>query len=307
MAYSRRKFIRSTAALGAASFLTSFEEAQKTIAKPTFLGKIPIKVLATNWGFGGTREDFLKKIKDDGYDGFELWIPMDEKDRQNLMEVTAKYGLEYGFLAGNNAQNFKEHLAEYEKAVRIAAALKPLYVNTHAGKDYFSFAQNKEILAKGIEIAKETGVQILCETHRGRCAFNANITRDYMEQLPDLRLTADLSHWCVVHESLLGAYEETVQMALSRTDHIHARVGYGEGPQVNDPRAPEWDGALKAHLRWWDKVMELKVNSGAKHQTFLTEFGPPQYLQTLPYTQQPVADQWDVNKYMMKLLRERYG
>jgi sugar phosphate isomerase/epimerase len=307
MAYTRRNFIRSTAALGAASFLTSFEDVKKSFPKPTFAGKIPIKVLATNWGFEGTREDFFKKIKDDGYDGFEVWIPMDEKDRLNLLELAAKYGLEFGFLAGNNAQNFKEHLAEYEKAVRIAAALNPLYVNTHAGKDFFTFAQNKEILAKGIQIAKETGIQILCETHRGRSAFNANVTRDYMDQLPELRLTADLSHWCVVHESLLGAYEETVQMALSRTDHIHARVGYGEGPQVNDPRAPEWDGALKAHLRWWDKVVELKVNSGAKYQTFLTEFGPPQYLQTLPYTQQPVADQWDVNKYMMKLLKERYA
>jgi sugar phosphate isomerase/epimerase len=308
MAYTRRKFIRSTATtLGAAALLPSFKEANQPMERPNFAGKIPIKVLATNWGFEGSREDFFKKLQDDGYNGFEVWIPMDEKDRQNLVELATKYSLEYGFLAGSNAQNVDEHLAEYEKAVRIAAALKPLYVNTHAGKDYFSFEQNKKILEVGIAISKKTGVPVLCETHRGRCAFNANITHDYMTQLPNLRLTSDLSHWCVVHESLLGAYEDTVQMALIRTDHIHARVGFGEGPQVNDPRAPEWDTALKAHLRWWDKVMELKVNTGAPFMTFLTEFGPPNYMPTLPYTQQPVADQWGVNVYMMKLLRERYG
>jgi sugar phosphate isomerase/epimerase len=307
MAISRRKFIQNTASIGAASFMTAFQDVNQAMPKPAFAGKISIKVLSTNWGFSGSREDFFKKTKDDGYDGFEVWIPLEEKDRQNLVELAAKYGLEYGFLAGSNAQNVDEHLAEYVKAVRIAAALKPLYVNTHAGKDYFSFDENKKILEAGIFIGKETGVPVLCETHRGRCAFNVNITHDYMMQLPDLRLTSDLSHWCVVHESLLGAYENRVQDALTRTDHIHARVGHWEGPQVNDPRAPEWDSSVKAHLRWWDKVMELKVNSGAPFMTFLTEFGPPNYMPTLPYTQQPVADQWGINVYMMKLLRERYG
>jgi hypothetical protein len=40
--------------------------------------------------------------------------------------------------------------------------------------------------------------------------------------------------------------------------------------------------------------------------TILTEFGPPNYLPTLPYTQQPVADQWAINVYMMQMLRKRY-
>ena len=38
----------------------------------------------------------------------------------------------------------------------------------------------------------------------------------------------------------------------------------------------------------------------------LTEFGPPHYLPALPYTQQPVADQWAINVHMMQLLRKRY-
>jgi hypothetical protein len=41
--------------------------------------------------------------------------------------------------------------------------------------------------------------------------------------------------------------------------------------------------------------------------TFLTEFGPPLYMQTLPYTLQPLADQWAINVHMMKLLRQRYA
>ncbi|MEJ0103429.1 MAG: hypothetical protein WDO19_13130 [Bacteroidota bacterium] len=120
-----------------------------------------------------------------------------------------------------------------------------------------------------------------------------------------MKLTFDVSHWCNVHESLLTDQEETVNLALERVEHIHARIGHSEGPQVNDPRAPEWDEAVKAHFAWWDKVIERKKKNG-EQMTVLTEFGPPTYMPTLPYTQQPLANQWEINVHMMKLLRKRY-
>ena len=40
--------------------------------------------------------------------------------------------------------------------------------------------------------------------------------------------------------------------------------------------------------------------------TITPEFGPPPYLVTLPFTQQPLTDQWAVNVFMMNLLKERY-
>jgi len=156
------------------------------------------------------------------------------------------------------------------------------------------------------KVSRETGVPIYHETHRGRILFAANIARPFIEKIPSLRLTLDISHWCNVHESYLDDQEETVALALSRTDHIHARVGHPEGPQVSDPRAPEWNTALQKHFAWWDKVVERKKKEG-KRITFLTEFGPPDYMPTLPYTRQAVADQWAINVYMMEVLRKRYA
>jgi hypothetical protein len=109
-----------------------------------------------------------------------------------------------------------------------------------------------------------------------------------------------------VHESFLEDQPETVDLALQRTEHIHARIGYAEGPQVNDPRAPDWDYAVKQHFAWWDKVAERKKKNG-ETMTFLTEFGPPLYMQTLPHTLQPVSDQWAINVHMLQLLRKRYS
>ncbi len=127
-----------------------------------------------------------------------------------------------------------------------------------------------------------------------------------MEKIPSLRLTLDISHWCNVHESLLEDQADTIAMALNRTGHIHARIGHQEGPQVNDPRAPEWKNAVTAHFAWWDKVVEQKRNEG-KLITMLTEFGPADYMPALPYTRQPVADQWAINKHMLDTLRARYA
>nr|WP_315820265.1 hypothetical protein [Paraflavitalea speifideiaquila] len=183
---------------------------------------------------------------------------------------------------------------------------RPLYINCHSGRDYFSFEQNKAFIEHTTQLAKQTGIRICHETHRSRILFAASIARQFMEQLPDLRLTLDISHWCTVHESFLGDQPETVKLALDRTDHIHARVGHPEGPQVSDPRAPEWEPAVKAHIAWWDSIAEKKKKAGLP-LTILTEFGPPDYMPTLPYTRQPLADQWAINVHMMQLLRKRYS
>ena len=53
------------------------------------------------------------------------------------------------------------------------------------------------------------------------------------------------------------------------------RIGHQEGPRVNDPRAPEWDNAVKRILPGGIKLLNLK-NKG-EVLTVLTEFGPPDY------------------------------
>jgi hypothetical protein len=95
-------------------------------------------------------------------------------------------------------------------------------------------------------------------------------------------------------------------LAISRSNHIHARIGHPEGPQVNDPRAPEWQNTVETHFKWWDAIVERKKKEGAR-LTILTEFGPADYMTTIPYTRQPLANQWEINVHMLKTLRARYS
>lgn len=268
-----------------------------------------LKILATNWGFKGTIDEYCAKVKKEGYDGIEIWWPTEVLAQNELFASLKKYALEVGFLTAGSQSNYKEHFETFKKMINAAAhntIQKPLYINCHSGRDYFTYEDNISFIDHTTQLAKETGIKICHETHRSRMLYSAPIARNFIEKNAALRITLDISHWCNVHETLLQDQKETVDLALQRVDHIHARIGHAEGPQVNDPRAPEWEPAVKAHFAWWDKVAEIKKSKGDV-LTILTEFGPPDYMPTEPYTRKPLADQWVVNVYMLRLLRKRYS
>lgn len=301
---NRRDFL-TTATTGAAALATpinTFSENLKIHPAPGF----ELLILATNWGFNGTHDEFCAKVKATGYDGIEMWWPNNESDRAKLFEALAKHHLKVGFLCGSGEADFQKHEIQFQNSIKAVAAMKPIYINCHSGKDFFSAEQNLKLIEFTNTISAQTGVPIYHETHRSRALFSTPVAKNFISKSPQLKITLDISHWCNVHESLLGDQTEVVDLTLSRTEHIHARIGHAEGPQVNDPRAPEWKDAVQAHLNWWDKVVNRKKKEGG-HITFLTEFGPPDYMPTLPYTRQPLANQWEINVYMMELLRKRYS
>jgi sugar phosphate isomerase/epimerase len=304
MSLDRRKFIGLNTALLFSS-IEAFSNESKPIQIEPATG-FELMFMATNWGFEGTADEFCAKAKKEGYNGIEVWVPGDEKGRKEIVAATQKHGLALGLLGGGGSKDPQKHLAEFKEGINAGAALKPVYINCHSGKDFFTYEQNKLFIDFTNELSNKTGIPIYHETHRGRALFASHITRNFIEKNPSLKLTLDISHWCAVHESLLWDQTETVDLALSRTHHIHARVGHAEGPQVSDPRAPEWQDAVKAHLDWWDKVVERKKKNG-EQMTILTEFGPPDYMWTLPYTRQPLSDQWAINVHMMNILRKRYS
>ena len=270
--------------------------------------KTDLQILSTNWGFQGNLDSYCAKSKAAGYDGIEIWWPMEKKGQDELFPVLEKYGLTVGFLCGGGQADYREHLAHFKKMTEAAAKntrQKPLYINCHSGKDYFSYEENKTFIDHTTRLSKDTGIPILHETHRSRMLYSAPAAKPFLTNNPELKITLDASHWCNVSESLLQDQQETMKLATERAGHIHARIGHPEGPQVNDPRAPEWEAAVKAHLAWWDAVVERKRKAGERI-TILTEFGPPDYMPVTPYTRQPLADQWAINVHMMQLLRKRY-
>lgn len=302
---SRRHFLALTAMTGTQAVLSGLEAYAKPLSTGEQKQGFNMLIFATNWGYTDSWESFASKIKQLGYDGAELWYPADAAARNEIYNAFTKHQLKLGFLIGGSDRSFQKHLDQFKASLEGAAAQKPVYINCHSGRDHFSFEQNRKFIELTTQVSKSSGVPVYHETHRSRILYAAPIARNFIESLPDLRITFDVSHWCNVHESLLDDQEETLTKTLERVDHIHARIGHAEGPQVNDPRAPEWKEAVDAHFAWWDTVVSRKKREG-KLITFLTEFGPVDYMPALPFTRQPVADQWAINKHMLDTLRTRY-
>ena len=266
-----------------------------------------IKFYAPEWGNTLPFGVFCQNVKVAGYDGVEMALPLEAGQSRAILTTLREHRLE---LIGQYWQSVEsdpdEHSRQYEKYLRHLIAANPVFINCQTGKDFFTAGQNNRLFGLASRISAETGVRIIHETHRGKALFAAHIAQTYLAQQPALRLCLDISHWCTVHESLLDDQAEAVGLAISRTDHIHSRVGHSEGPQVSDPRAPEWDAALHAHLAWWDRVVASHRANGTQ-LTITTEFGPDPYMPKLPYTQMPLANQWAINVYMMNLLKKRYA
>lgn len=253
-------------------------------------------------------KDFARNVKEAGYDGVEMGFPNDQNQKHRFIQILQDEDL---LLIGQHYQtatsDFIAHKTEYAKNLRNLVGTSPLFINSQTGKDFFSFEQNVELIEIANTISVETGVKIIHETHRGKFSFAAHTTQKYLKHFDTLRLGLDISHWCNVAESLLQDQEEAVSLALSRTDHIHARVGFQEGPQVPDPRVPEWKDTLEQHLTWWDTVVDSFERRNEDLITITAEFGPFPYMQIHPVTKMPLADQWDLNLYMKDLLSSRYG
>jgi len=262
------------------------------------------------WGSEAMEFDaFCSRVATAGYDGVEMSLPMnDQTQTEQILQALEKHGLKLLAQHWETVNpDLDGHLTEYHEHLEWLAAANPLLINSQTGRDWFSFDQNNRVLDIADEVAQSTGITILHETHRGKFSFCAATTARFLEHRPDLRLTADFSHWCTVSESLLEDQQAFIDLAISRTDHFHARVGHPGGPQINDPRAPEWAEALNTHLGWWDAMVRTHHERGSKRLTITPEFGPYPYMQHLPYTNQPIANQWDINCYMLKTLRERYA
>ena len=149
-------------------------------------------------------------------------------------------------------------------------------------------------------------VQCSFETHRSRSFFNPWITSEVAAQTPGLLLTLDLSHWVVVCERLLNTDWDVLEGLFPRVHHIHARVGYPQGPQAPHPAAPEYEDCLRFHQKCWEKVWTKQMGRGYAISSMTPEFGPDGYLHTLPFTNMPVADLWSINQWMAKTEQRHY-
>ena len=267
-----------------------------------------IKILSPLWGHEHLNlAHFLQKIHESGYDGIDTWIPANPADTRILLNYLNRHEL-YLVAHQHEAEGstFYKFQRSFSKNLQQCAKLNPLLINSHTGRDYFSLQQQLDLITMALDFSAKTGIRVLHETHRGRLGYSPQMISDLFERNPDFLITADFSHWVCVTESMLGNFTVILKQAIMRSRHIHARVGFEQGPQVPDPRSPKSAYALSHFLQWWDEIVAVNKELDTKILTITTEFGPPPYMPVMPFSTQPIADQFEINCFMLDLLRERY-
>jgi hypothetical protein len=276
-----------------------------------------LSLYKTLWGHDGGLDHAIHLCAEAGFQGIEGPVPLDPARRADFLETLQQSGLGWiaevstctpaGFYVPLPGRSVEQHLESLEKGIVHCLEGSPRFINTMAGYDAWSFTDSLRFHTGVVRLQAKHGIIISVETHRGRSTYNPWQTRDLLEALPDLRITCDFSHWCVVSERLvLDEFEEILALTARHAHHIQPRVGYSQGPQVPDPRAPEYADALVAHERWWTVVWDSMAARGITKFTMTPEFGPDGYLQHTPFTRIPAADLWEVNRWIGLRQRERF-
>ncbi len=142
--------------------------------------------------------DFCAKAKAAGYDGVELALPFgDQGGTEAILAAIHDNSLEFiGQHWATSQRDIEAHAEEFRRQLEWLADAKPLFINSQTGKDWFPAGWSERLIAIAGEVSKRRGLRIVHETHRGKFAYSAAVTRGFLERDPELRLSVDLALVC---------------------------------------------------------------------------------------------------------------
>jgi len=268
-----------------------------------------ITIFCPQWGHEHLdTEEFFAKVKVAGYDGVDTWLPENKVERNRFVRLLGEYDLSMvSHQHQAKGHSINEFCKSFEYYLHLSLERNPILINSHSGRDYFTLEEQLKVIETAENFSVKNNIRVAHETHRGRIGFGPVNSRDLFKLSPAMQITADFSHWVCVTESYLENFENELNEAIKRTVHIHARVGFIEGPQRSDPRLLFWQNEVQFFLGLWEKILTYQKSKGTNIFTITPEFGPPPYMWTNTGDNAPIANQWEINLYMKNLLEEKFA
>ena len=155
-------------------------------------------------------------------------------------------------------------------------------------------------------LAQEAGIAVNIETHRDRMTTDLFFTLQLLDCFPDLRLTADVSHYLVGREfawPVDDVNHAMIHRILDRSWAIHGRIASREQVQVS-LGFPQHAGWVELFMGWWEyAIRSWRTRAGPDAiLTFLCELGPPPYAITGPDGAE-LSDRWRDALAMKDMIR----
>ena len=248
-----------------------------------------------------TLDEKLARVRESGFQGVECWL-----DDSNEAQVKAALGKQsLRLVLGHRPYSIQDVRQTVERAVRLKAD----FIFAQPASAFTPFEDVVRIVVEGRRIANEAGLAFFVETHRNNWTENLPQTLQLIEAVPDIRFTADLSHFVVVGEFYgwegEGA-EARLAPILERASHAHARISNGEQVQVD-----VGDGSndtARFFVRLWTRMLRSwRAEAGLGDVfPFASELGPPRYAIT-DREGREISDRWEQSLVMKRLIEEAWA
>lgn len=273
-----------------------------------------LELFRSLWGWQGDWARCAAELREIGCVGVEARLPTDPYARRALRQNLRQESLEYiavvftgGDVVPRQDWTLQQHWDRLSLSLDAALEVGARFINVLPGNDRWPLAKQVEFFGRAQELSEQAGLLCSFEIHRATSLYSPWVTLEVIAQLPQLRFTADISHWVVVCERLLDDPADELTPFIERVHHVQARVGYDQGPQVPHPAAPEYARQLAFHQRLWERIWAAQQARGYGITTLTPEFGPDGYTHLLPFTQAPVADVWSLNQWMARTEAEHFA
>lgn len=208
------------------------------------------------------------------------------------------------------AQCYPKTVDELKPVLELVARLGADHVNLQPDVRPQRLEACIPLLEGWRRLAEQAGVAVHVETHRDRMTTDLFLTLQLLDCFPDLRLTADLSHYLVGREFAFpvdDANHALIHRLLDNAWGIHGRIGSREQVQVS-LGFPQHNGLVSLFMSWWEYGMRSWRRRAGPDATltFLCELGPPPYAITGPDGRE-LSDRWQEALVMKDMIRSLWN
>jgi hypothetical protein len=241
----------------------------------------------------------LEMIRDAGFDGCGVRFA----DPGYATEVT-------GFLRDHGmiwqAQCYPTCVDDLKPVLELVAKLGADHVNLQPNVRPYHLQECIPLLDGWRRLGEQAGTAVHIETHRDRMTTDLFFTLQLLDCFPDLRFTADLSHYLVGREfawPVDDVNHAMIHRILDNTWGVHGRVASREQVQIS-LSFPQHQGWVDLFMGWWEYgLRSWRKRAGPDAVfTFLCELGPAPYAITGPDGAE-LSDRWAESLQMKAMIQ----
>ncbi|WP_118133053.1 sugar phosphate isomerase/epimerase [Oceanicella sp. SM1341] len=229
------------------------------------------------------------RVKAAGYDGMciDLGALSLEEARATVPEYR-RTGL------GGLLTAFPGSVEDLRPALRLGREIGSPYVIVVGQVMPITVAGMIPVIRDWLRVSAEEGMPIQFETHRNCITNDLFATLQLLDAVPEMRLSADLSHYVVDRELTFPIPPEAMgwmSRVLARSDSFQGRVATRS--QVQVPIAfPQFRRWVDLFEGWWEEGFRgFRARTDADC-IFLCELGPPEYAMT-DANGDELSDRWE--------------